>query len=154
MVENERLDDRLLDAFIDGFYGYGSFAALIWFVSIYEGGGKSIAEIAKRLSNWATRGQTELEDLAQFHEAIGKSRWVSSLKPRLQSTWRPLIRVQLQIEGNDFAGESAKNQNRLLQNYQAEQWGRRDAGNCLMAVMPLWSPAKENWLYPDSSSLP
>ncbi len=36
------LDDALLEAYMDGFYGYGNLAGPYWFIGMEEGGGDSL----------------------------------------------------------------------------------------------------------------
>jgi len=146
----ERLDDLLLELFLDCFHGYGSFAAPIWYFTLQDGGGKSIDEIQRRLSSWDVRGRLELEDLPEFHSAIREEKWIA----KLQSTWRPLIRIQHSIEGNDIFDQPAQSQNSRLLQYQAERWGRPRGGNSIMALLPLSSPSKGSWLYPEHTAIP
>lgn len=67
----EFFDDELLQEFTQGFYGYGNCNGDCWFVGMEEGGGNSFQDIANRSSAWSQRGKRELEDVAEYHAAIG-----------------------------------------------------------------------------------
>lgn len=64
-------DDHLLTEFMNKFYGYGNFATPYWFIGMEEGGGDSFEEVAQRLTVWKQRGRRELEDVADYHMALG-----------------------------------------------------------------------------------
>jgi hypothetical protein len=61
------LDDTLLEAFMTGFYGYGTWAAKYWFVGLEEGGGQTCDEIARRIETWKKRKRPEIDDIREFH---------------------------------------------------------------------------------------
>src|SRR3954453_10104373 len=79
----EQFDDQLLEEFVQNFYGYGNYSGRHWFIGMEEGGGKSFSEVAKRLKAWADREKCELDDLAEYHTAIGKAEWFND-PPNLQ----------------------------------------------------------------------
>jgi hypothetical protein len=132
------LDDALVDAFANGFFGYGDYRARYWFVGMEEGGGASEEEIERRLSAWRARGRRELEDLAEFHAAIGEERWFK--KARLQPTWRGLIRIVMAAEGLTPGREDVRA-------YQRDRLGRMTGDTCLIEIMPLPSPRSNAWGY-------
>lgn len=140
------LDDKLLQDFMQGFYGYGSYKALFWFIGMEEGGGGSQEEINQRLANWNTRGHRELEDVADYHRAFGITRhWDEPVK--LQPTWNKLIRVLMSIKSLEPSPSDVKD-------YQRDHLGRENDETCLLELMPLPSPGTSKWLYGDISSLP
>ena len=101
----QMFDDELLHAFIKRYYGYGNFNAKYWFVGMEEGGGSEFAEIWTRINIWRERGSRELEDVAEYHNAIGITHLFNE-RPRLQPTWNKLIRVLLNAEGLKADAES------------------------------------------------
>ncbi len=141
----ELFDDQLLQAFIDGFYGYGNYAGDYWFIGMEEGGGNSFADVAQRLSDWDSRGRNELEDIADYHAAIGAPRFFGD-HPKLQPTWKKLIRVLLTAEGRDVQVEDVRT-------YQQQRLGRHTSNNCLLELMPLPSPSTGHFLYAQHSRL-
>lgn len=94
------LDNTLIQEFIYGFYGYGTYSEPFWFVGMEEGGSGALEDVQQRLTAWDARGRHELEDVASYHRAIGITRfWDEPV--RLQSTWSGLIRVLLTAKGQE-----------------------------------------------------
>lgn len=135
----ESLDDKTVKAFIEGFFGYGNWAAPIWFVGMEEGGGESVAEIRRRIDAWSSRGQHDLEDLVEYHEAIGVMKHLGE-RAKLQPTWSKLVHVLLGIRG-DVATPAT------VREYQTTNWGRRNGASCLIELLPLPSPGISDWIY-------
>ena len=101
------INDELLEALINGFYGYGNYQAPYWFVGMEESGGNSIEEIAQRIETWDKRGRKELEDVAEYSREIGINRYFDD-HAKLQSTWNKLIRVVLTAEGLTLDTETVR----------------------------------------------
>ncbi len=141
----EQFDDQLLDEFVQNFYGYGNYDGQFWFIGMEEGGGNSFPEVAKRLDAWALRGRRELEDVAEYHTAIGMSHLFSN-KPKRQPAWSMLIRILLSREGHTPTIEEVRE-------YQRASLGRPAGDTCLMELLPLPSPSTECWLYAQHSGL-
>jgi hypothetical protein len=120
-------DDRL-ESYADTFYGYGTYSAKYWFIGIEEGGGGSIPEIERRVSCWLNRGGHELEDLVEYHSAIGVTRWFDPV-PKLQPTWRQLIRVLLAAKSGD--------DREAIRRYQASKLGRWTGQTCLIELLTV-----------------
>lgn len=142
----KRLDDDLLTAFIEGFYGYGNLAGPHWFIGMEEGGGNTVEDIERRLEAWRERGRHLTEDLVDYHLAIGISKHFGE-KPVLQPTWSKLIRVLNGLEGKPTGTDA-------LRQTQANTFGRRDGTSCLLELLPLPSPATNQWLYGRHADLP
>jgi hypothetical protein len=140
------LNDELLEAFIQRFYGYGSYTALTWFIGMEEGGGHSEAEIAQRLHVWDDRHRHEVEDLAQYHAALGITRYFDAA-PALQTTWAKLIRTQL-------AEDSSPISTSAIREFQRSVWGTWYGGTCLLELMPLPSRNLKHWPYGQMSAIP
>src|SRR5258708_10815824 len=130
----------LLDAYMHTFYGYGAWTAKYWFVGIEEGGGDSIEEIERRITVWRDRGRRDLEDLRDYHLAIGVPQYFSE-KPKLQRTWRALLRVVLTAQGIPVDLDA-------LRTYQSTLLGRFGGETALIELLPLPAPGEEApWLY-------
>ena len=134
------LDLTLLRHFCDRFYGYGVADAPHWFISMEEGGGKTEAEINERLAAWNKRGQRELEDVAEYHEAIGQSKWFSS-RPPIQRTWAAMIRILLAMAGQSTDVESVRR-------YQRDRLARTGSATRLSPLFPLPAQSLDHWHYP------
>lgn len=126
-------DDQLLHTFMHGFYGYGNYQADYWFVGMEEGGGDTVQEINQRLTVWDQRGRREVEDVAEYHLALGIIHPFVE-KAKLQPTWAKLIRVLLSIEGLSPTKEEVRR-------YQQQQWARSNGNVCLLELLPLPSPS-------------
>lgn len=144
------LNTRLLEAFIDRFYGYGNYDAKYWFVGMEEAIGKSNLQeikkkIKKRLKVWKKRGRKELEDVQGFHLALKpedkhfKKR--NNHKVALQPTWKNLIRVLYAVEGK-------KPNHDGMREYQASRLGRKKGDSCLVELLPLPLPARNKGHFP------
>lgn len=139
-------DEQLLQAFMNGFYGYGNYAAPHWFIGMEEGGGDSFEEIQERLTVWDKRGRRELEDVAEYHIELGITHPFAA-KPRLQPTWAKLIRTLLSIEGAPPTKEEVRA-------YQQRHWARGNGNVNLIELLPLPSPSTRHWLYAEHSTRP
>jgi len=61
-----QLDDRLLEEYINTFYGYGNYQGDWWLIGPEEGGGASEDDLTDRVGVWAQRGRREIEDVEMF----------------------------------------------------------------------------------------
>lgn len=141
------IDDDLLQRYVGGFLGYGNLGAPFWFIGVEEGGGESCEQVAERLEVWRRRGEQEVEDLADFHRAVGLEKWFAP-EPPIQKTWGGYCRILLTTKGEQ--GVSADR----IRQYQACELGRLAGESCLMELLPLPSPSVSRWSYPSWSRLP
>lgn len=140
-------DDGLLETFAKTFYGYGDYNGPYWFIGMEEGGGDSFENVNKRLSEWNKRGKQELEDVAEFHRAIGIGELFND-SPKLQPTWNKLIRILLSAKGQEYI------QTEDVREYQRTLLGKAAKGeNCLIELFPLPSPSTNHWIYAQHSKL-
>jgi hypothetical protein len=139
------LNDQLLSAYIDTFYGYGTYAAPYWFVGMEEGGGGSLSAADGRITQWLNRGQNELEPLRD-DDSISTSPWFRP-NPKAQPTWKHLIRMALVAQGLSPSLEEIKA-------YQRDRLGRAHGETCLLELLPLPSPSTRDWYYSPYTSLP
>ncbi len=129
----------VLERFTTRFFGYGSWAAPIWFVGMEEGGGSTIEETARRIAAWERRGERELEELIGYHRAIGVTRYVEAHAP-LQPTWAKMIHVLL-------AAQNLPSDIETVRTFQMRSLGRDDGASCIVELLPLPSPDVRSWLY-------
>lgn len=147
MRRAERLDDELLlEAYMQGFFGYGSLSGAYWLVGIEERGGDTLEDVDARLRAWDSRGRLELEDVFEFSEKAGQGRWFGP-KARLQRTWANFIRIVLGAEGLDAGREKVRQ-------YQSRHFGRAGGETCLVNLMPLPSRSCNEWRHANISTLP
>lgn len=151
-MESNMFDDQLLSTFISKFYGYGNYHGKYWFVGMEEGGGDNKGQIDTRLKKWQKRGEKELEDLKEYHLALGIERHFSE-KPALQRTWSKLIRILLRAENEEITSEK-EIPTEEVRIYQRDLLGRTNGETCLLELLPLPSPSIKLWLYGDFSKLP
>src|SRR6184192_195563 len=140
------LDDDAVATFIETFYGYGNWSAPVWFVGMEEGGGGTPEEIAKRIAAWEQRGRNELEDLVEYHHAIGVTRHFGG-QPKLQSTWAKLIRILWAMRGQTPTNDD-------LRRVQADRFGRRNSDTALLEMLPLPSPRMKQWRHAQLTTIP
>ncbi len=135
------LDPQVLESYIRGFFGHGSYGAKYWFIGMEFGGGASRAEVVGRIRGWYERGGKELEDLGPNGVGAG-SRWFKPPYP-LQRTWAKLMRVLHCAEG---IGPT----NQALRTYQRDRLGRAGGLDALLELLPLPSPGLNRWeFYPE-----
>jgi hypothetical protein len=135
-----------VEPFIERFFGYGTWSAPVWFIGMEEGGGSSLAEVETRIETWRARGANELENLAEFHRAIGVTRHFGG-RPALQRTWAKLIHVLFGLRGEVADTERVRI-------YQATRLGRHGGETALIELLPLPSPSTRDWLYREISDIP
>jgi len=140
------LNDQLLEAFITGFYGFGNYQARYWFIGMEEGGGNKLDDIARQLDIWDRHGRKELIDVAEYAREMNITRWYDD-RPKLQPTWKHLIRIFLTAEGQPVDTDT-------MRQYQKNVWGTIDGNTCLLELLPLPAPNIGSWLYREISSLP
>jgi len=141
----DMLNDKLLLEFANGFYGYGDYQASYWFLGMEEGGGNSVDEINRRISTWKVRGGMELEDIVEYHRAIGISKYFDE-KPKIQNTWGKQIRFMHGYKNKPINTESVRN-------FQRDCWGRKNSDSCIFDLFPLPSPSTSEWIYGNKSAL-
>ncbi|WP_414530923.1 hypothetical protein [Nodularia chucula] len=128
-------NDELLEKLIETFYGYGNFQGKYWFIGMEEAGGVNFKDIDKRINIWGKRGQQEIEDVAEYNEALG---YGASFKPGAKldvPVWRALIRIALSAAGNQNIDIED------VRKYQINELGRKDKETCLLELLPLPSPS-------------
>ena len=140
------LDDQLLEAFMNGFYGFGNYRAPYWFVGMEEGGGNTPNVISRQLDVWDKWGRKELIDVAEYAREMNITRWYGD-RPKLQPTWKHLIRIFLTAEGKPVDSET-------MRQYQRNDWGTEGGDTCLLELMPLPAPSISSWIYGEISNLP
>lgn len=121
------------------FVGYGNGQAPLWFIGMEEGSGTGLDELAMRVRAWHERGHRSLEDLGDFHRAIGLDRHFRPPYP-LQSTWRPLLQTLLAWRGE--ASSRAR-----LREVQASELGTSVGDTALLELLPLPAPSVAAWPY-------
>jgi hypothetical protein len=100
-----------------------------------------------RLDFWTRAGRPCLSDFAQMCAWTRTERWVGE-RPKLQPTWRQLLRILLAAQGERVDSEKV----RL---YQGLELGRLTSNNCVMELMPLPCKGKGSlhWHYHDWSRI-
>jgi hypothetical protein len=140
------LNDQLLEDFMKGFYGFGSYQAQYWFIGMEEGGGNSYDAISRQLGIWDKWGKQELLDVAEYAREMKITQWYDG-QARLQPTWKHLIRIFLSAESRPTDKES-------IRHYQKNYWGTKSGNTCLLELLPLPAPSTNSWIYKEISSLP
>jgi hypothetical protein len=142
-------DHQLLLDYCQKFYGFGSWNSKIWFVGMEEGGKGSATEAAikHRLELWHKRGRKDSEIAHEFYTELGyATQWFGS-KPKLQSTWRQLIRVL-------FHSKRIQATNDLIRTYQSKMWGRHECEAAIFEMFALPVGNIREWPYPDFTDAP
>jgi hypothetical protein len=140
-------NDELLEKRVDTFYGYGNYQGKYWFIGMEEAGG-GFKDIDNRINKWSDRGKQEIEDIAEYHEAIGYPESFQEGAKLDVPVWRAIIRVVLSAKvKKNIALEDVRK-------YQIYELGRKDKETCLLDLLPLPSPSLRHWIYSQHSRLP
>ncbi len=123
------VDKALVDRYAGGFWGYGRWNFPYWFVGMEEGSDERPNELEIRLNAWNKRGAHTLEDLGDYHNAIGVERYFVE-GAELQTTWGQLIRTLLTAQGLPTS-------KRDLVAYQRNRLGRWEGETCLIELLPF-----------------
>ncbi|MDT0685573.1 hypothetical protein [Autumnicola psychrophila] len=138
MIENKILED-----YINSFYGYGIWSANYWFVGIEENGGYTIEDTITRINSW-NGYRTDLIDCKEHHSNIGHHQFFT--KGKHQPTWWGLMKLRKAIEGKDITTAS-------LRDMQRNNWGQKNSENLILDLFPLPSPSVKDWKYDKWSKL-
>jgi hypothetical protein len=128
--------DELITASCDRFFriwgGYGP--GLVYREA--KGGGKNWDECRRRLDVWHKRGRRDLEDVKGYHRGFGEDCWFVD-PPKIQPTWRELIRVRLAMANEPISTDS-------IGHYQVHRLAGWNGENCLLALLNLvWVRRRE-----------
>lgn len=143
------IDEKLLEEYMNNFYGYGNLKGKYWFIGMEEGGGNSEDEFISRLQNWKCFGSPTLLDNCKFHSVSNDGKgnnmeyFFRETKTKYQPTWGGLIKILL----NYF--EYKQPTLEQVKQFQSKSWGRVNSDNCLLEVFPLPSPKAGKWKYSD-----
>ncbi|MDZ8238028.1 MAG: hypothetical protein RMZ69_12770 [Nostoc sp. ChiQUE01a] len=147
MICQDFFDDKILEKRVNRFYGYGNYQGSYWFIGMEEAGG-DFEEINNKINIWSDRGEQEIEDLAEFHEAIGYGASFEANANLDVPVWNKVIRILLSVKGQQNIDIED------VRNYQISQLGRRSQETCLLELLPLPSPSLNHWIYGERSRLP
>lgn len=114
-----------------------------------EGGKGSATEsaIQRRLELWQEQRRTDLEIAPEIYGKLGyATQWFGS-NPKLQSTWRLLIRVLLHSKEMPVAKD-------LVRAYQSQKWGRHECEAAIFEMFALPAGNSQGWLYPNFTDAP
>jgi len=157
------LNDKILEKYIQSFYGHGNLNSDYWFISLEEGGTYSEEKIQKRLNIWKKRGFKELEDCKSFHFEFGtkdEKKWFGfdNEKPiaaKIQPTWKNYIRLFFYATKNNkfINAEDKTKQNEILRRYQRDNFGSLNGDMAIMELRPLPSRKQTEWIYNSISKI-
>src|ERR1700721_728273 len=142
-------DHPLLLDYCQNFYGYGSWDSKFWFIGMEEGGKGSATEsaISQRLELWHKRGRKDAEASHEFYNELGYAmQWFGS-KPKLQTTWKQLIRILLHSKKMPVTND-------LIRIYQSERWGRYECEAAIFEMFALPAGNSQAWPYSDFTNVP
>jgi len=140
--QSQYLPTKLLQQYIDTFYGYGSWStSKFWFIGIEEGGGNEKKDLERRLSSWENLGKSDLIDCKLHHQNTGS--FTKTLLLKMHSrTWTRLILTKLGFQTIPKTHEA-------MLNIQNNDWGITNSDNLLVELLPLPSPGLKYWNYKD-----
>ena len=99
-------------------YGYGRWSAPYWFIGPEQGQApEENDDLKPRVKAWQHLEATELTDCCEFHALIGEKRWHRE-RPKLQSTWRPLLLLLMTYLGKRTDRDALRN----YQEIGGEDW--------------------------------
>ncbi len=111
-------------------FGYGRWEARHWFVGMEPGGDDDHASY----ESWLELGGEQLIDCKEHHQDSNRragrivTRWHENADPPVQSTWGPLIRMQLAFNAPSTQTVGA---------YQRDSWGSKTGDTALLEISAL-----------------
>jgi len=150
LQRTDKMSPASIEAYMNGFYGYGSWKHPLWFIGMEEGGCPKLKDFEKRVNVWTQRGGRELEDARSYHKAIREDRWFrkgARLQPTLQPTWGKLIRVYLSLHQQPTDTESVRQ-------FQINHFGNSESAFASLELFPLPSVDRHSWIYSPIKDLP
>jgi len=140
------LNSELLENRIATFLGYGNPSAPYWYLGLEEGGTSDATFIEHRLDLWNQRGRLMFEDLKDYHINTDLRPFVGH-QPRLQATWKQLVRITLAAKDHPLDNEA-------IREYQGQRLGRHKGETALLELSSLPAARYSDWPYPELSDLP
>jgi hypothetical protein len=123
------MDDHVREMALQS-YGYGCWEAPHWFIGPEQGQARAENnDLTRRIEAWRYWENRELDDCREFHLRIGDTRWHRE-RPRLQSTWRPLMILFMSFWDKPFDNET-------LRNYQRDEWATLGGETCVIELSGL-----------------
>ncbi|UKO95817.1 hypothetical protein [Nostoc sp. UHCC 0870] len=147
MNNSDFFDDALLEKRIETFYGYGNYLGKYWFIGMEEAGG-DFEDVKHRINIWAERKEKELDDLAEYHIAMGCAAGFEEGAKLSVPVWRAIMRMVLSAKGQENITVED------IRKYQISELGRKDKETCLLELLPLPSPSRKHWIYGKHCNLP
>jgi hypothetical protein len=112
------------------YFGHGRWSAPYWFIGPEQGMARDENnDLKRRVEAWRHLGGGELNDCRDLHDLIGENRWHRD-RPKLQSTWRPLMVLLM-------AFRERPTDNEFLRNYQRVEWGTLRGETCVIELSGL-----------------
>lgn len=153
------IGEKKLKYWIDNFYGFGSWDAKFWFISLEEAGGDVPEDVADKI-NWFSEHQNDPHSLCDIRELY------KNVALNLDSPKGAAFKTRFDYRFGDKAVQHGVWKNLILfvhgyedkklpdlLAYQKKRFGQREA---LIAFYPLPSPHNHAWYYSwlDMPSLP
>lgn len=136
-------DKKLLNNYIENFYGYGNLDSNYWFIGKEEAGGETHQEINSRLKIWKSLNEKKVIDTYDFHKNVvnenGKT-FEFLFEKKVQNTWLGLIKTIFTLEDKTWTSSDIKN-------FRTDCLGREYSNNCLLEMFPLPSPKANQFNY-------
>jgi len=139
-MDTQILNSTFVKERVETFYGYGNYRGNYWFIGMEEAAGGDFDDINNRINTWAKRDKLDIDDLAEYHQAIGYPELFEKGARLTVPVWRAIIRIILSEQGeiNDITRED-------IRKYQISKLGRRHEETCLLEMFPLPSPNAKVW---------
>lgn len=147
MTNMQKLDEELLNEYMNCFFGYGNLNSDYWFIGMEESGGTTFNEIEQRLVTWEKRGMSTVEDLYDYHIDINVPEWFTD-HAQVQKTWNGIIRIFLRSD------KGIEPNIEDVRKYQINDLARSNGETCIIELLPLPSPSISDWKYNRYSSNP
>lgn len=134
---------KLLEEYIENFYGYGNLNSDFWFIGKEEAGGRNKEDVISRITEWSNKGA--VLDIKKFHYKINpkayKELFTINNQFKTQATWRGLIKLQYFIENKSLPNKEQ------VKDFQCNKLGQYNSNNCLLELFPLPAPSTSVYDY-------
>ena len=131
MMNPEAVTQADIDEMARNWYGYGHWNAHFWFIGPEPGmHDDEDGSLTKRCAAWKQLGGGEVVDCKKHHLLMNILDWHRHPRPRLQSTWRRLIKLFLQYHELPESTED-------IRLYQRDRFGIEDGDVCVVELSSL-----------------
>jgi len=143
--------------YIENFYGYGNWDSPYYYIGMEEGGGSDFNLVNEKIENYYYNGVDRGNDFFTKEQLLDNYGFQIFMMPSIlrvmeffrinqppiiQNTWRPSIKIQMELNNLIVDNDS-------MRDFQRLHWGSHQTNykHALIELFPLPSPKLNEWNY-------